>query len=27
LGFDVNELEVERHPGLRKPTKDRIFYI
>jgi len=27
LGFDVNELEIEHHPGLRKPTKDRIFYI
>lgn len=27
LGFDVNEPEVERHPGLRDPTKDRIFYI
>jgi galactonate dehydratase len=27
LGFDVDEMELERHPGLRKPPQDRAFYI
>jgi galactonate dehydratase len=27
LGFDVNEAELRRHPGLRKPPSDRKFYI
>jgi galactonate dehydratase len=27
LGFDVNEAELARHPGLRTPPTDRVFYI
>lgn len=27
LGFDVNEAELERHPGLRVSPTDRAFYI
>jgi galactonate dehydratase len=27
LGFDVNEAELERHPGLRSAPGDRTFYI
>lgn len=27
LGFDVDEEELARHPGLRTPPTDRVFYI
>jgi galactonate dehydratase len=27
LGFDVNEEELLRHPGLRSPPADRVFYV
>jgi len=27
LGFDINEDELARHPGLRTPPTDRAFYI
>ena len=27
LGFDINEDELMRHPGLRTPPTDRAFYI
>jgi galactonate dehydratase len=27
LGFDVNEAELAKHPGVRNPTAGRVFYI
>jgi len=27
LGFDLNESELNKHPGLRKRCKERVFYI
>lgn len=27
LGFDVNEAELERHPGIRKQPSNRAFYV
>jgi galactonate dehydratase len=27
LGFDVDENELQRHPGLRLPPTDRTFYV
>lgn len=27
LGFEINEAELLKHPGLRTPPADRVFYI
>jgi galactonate dehydratase len=27
LGFDIDETVLERHPGLRVPPHDRVFYV
>ena len=27
LGFDLDEAELEKRPGLRSPPKDRTFYV